>query len=116
MIAPELVVERNVNDEVAVPPNVDVQEHQVAPPNFPVALRHRGDVAPLGFDAGLEAESLECIQEGLVGGFGAARVLLAGVDVVSEFIDDMTSTRTHASLTCERHQLRQWHPQELAEV
>jgi len=24
---------------VAVPPNVDVQEHQVAPPNFPVALR-----------------------------------------------------------------------------
>ena len=62
VIAPELVVERNVNDEVAVPPNVDVQEHQVSPPNFPVALRHRGDVAPLGFDAGLEAESLECVQ------------------------------------------------------
>jgi hypothetical protein len=85
VIAPELVVERNVNDEVAVPPNVDVQEHQVSPPNFPVALRHRGDVAPLGFDAGLEAESLECVQEGLVGGFGASRVLLAGVDVVPEW-------------------------------
>ena len=116
VVAPELVVERNVNDEVAVPPNVDVHEHQVSPPNFPVALRHRGDVAPLGLDAGLEAECLECVQEGLVGGFGAARVLLAGVDVVTECIDDMTSTCTHSSLTSERHQLRQWHPQEPTEV
>ena len=66
VIAPELVVERNVNDEVAVPPNVDVNEHQISPPNFPVALRHRGDVAPLGPYAGLEAECLECVQEGLV--------------------------------------------------
>ena len=36
MIAPELVVERDVNDEVAVPPKVDVLEHQISPPNFPV--------------------------------------------------------------------------------
>ena len=47
VIDPKLVVDRNVNDEVAVPPNVDVHEHQISPPNFPVALRHRGDVAPL---------------------------------------------------------------------
>ena len=77
-IAPELVVERNVNDEVEVPPKVDVHEQTISPPNFPDALRHRGDVAPLGLDAGLEAKRLECVQKGLVGGFGAARELLAG--------------------------------------
>jgi len=55
------------------------------------------------------------VKEGLVGSFGAARVLLAGVDVVSEFVDDVTSAGTHTPLTSERHQLIQWHPQELTE-
>ena len=60
-----------------MPPKVDVDEHQISPPNFPVALRQRGDVAPLGLDASLEAKCLKSVQEGLVGGFGDARVLLA---------------------------------------
>ena len=115
MIAPELVVERDVNDEVAVPPKVDVLEHQISPPNFPVGLRHRRDVAPLGLDPCLEAERLECVEEGLVGSFGAARVLLARVDVVTEFVDDMTSAVTHTTLPSERHHLSQWHPQGLTE-
>jgi hypothetical protein len=71
------VVERDVNDEVVVPPKVDVLEYQISAPNFPVGLCHRQDVAPLGFDPSLETECLECVEEGLVGGFGAARVLLA---------------------------------------
>ena len=97
MIAPELV-ERDVNDEAAVPPKVDVLEHQISPPNLTVGLRHRRDVAPLGLDPCLEAECLECVEEGLVGCVGAARVLLARVDVVTEFVDDMTSAGTHATL------------------
>jgi hypothetical protein len=50
-----------------------------------------------------------------VGGFGSSRVLLARVDVVTEFVDDVTSAGTHTPLTSERHQLCQWHPQELTE-
>jgi len=50
VIAPELVVERDVNDEVAVPPKVDGLEHQISPSNFPVGLCHRRDVAPLCLD------------------------------------------------------------------
>ncbi len=85
------------------------------PPNFAVGLRHSEDVAPLCLDPCFEAKCRGCVQEGLAGGFGAARVLLAGVDVVTVFVDDATSARTHLSLTSERHQLRQQHPQELTE-
>jgi len=76
-------------------------------------MRHRRDVAPLGLDPCLEAECLECVEEGLVGSFGAARVLLARVDVITEFVNDVMSAGTHTPLPPERHQLCQWHPREL---
>ena len=90
-----------------MPPKVDILEHQISPPIFSVGLSHRRDVAPLRrwLDPCLEAECPAYVEEGLVGSFGAARVLLAPVDVVTEFVDDVTSAGTHTTLPSERHQL-----------
>ena len=72
VIATEFVVDGNVENQVAVSAKVDVFEHQVPPPPLVVALLHGGDVAPLGGDPGFDR-----VQDGLVGGFSAAGVLLA---------------------------------------
>jgi hypothetical protein len=44
VIAPELVVERDVNDEVSVPPKVDVLEHQMSLPSRRCQIRRVSDL------------------------------------------------------------------------
>jgi len=43
-----------------------------------------GDVAPLRGDPSLPADFLDGVEDGLVGSFAAACVLLAGMDVIAE--------------------------------
>jgi len=47
MISTEFVVHCNVENQVAVAAEVDVLDHQVAPPHLAVGLLDGGDVAPL---------------------------------------------------------------------
>jgi len=57
VIAAEVVVE-SITNEVAVVAESHVLEHQVPPPNLPVAFRDRGDDEPLRADPCLVADGL----------------------------------------------------------
>ena len=75
-----------------------VLEHQVSPPHLVVALLDGGDVAPLHGDPSLPADGLNGVEDGLVGCFAAACVLLAGVDVVAKLVDDVVAAGAYAML------------------
>ena len=92
VIATEFVVDGNVENQVAVTAKVDVFEDQVPPPPLVAALLHGGDVAPFGGDPGLPADGLNRVEDGLVGGFSAAGVLLASMDVVAIRVDKVAAT------------------------
>ena len=62
-----------------------------------MALLHGGDVAPLGGDPGLPADGLNRVEDGLVGGFSAAGVLLASMDVVA---DEVAATGANTFDAC----------------
>ena len=74
VVAAELVVERDIEDEVGLATEADALEHQVALSVLPhIPFLEGWDVAPLRRDPGLAAEGVE---DGLVCCLGAARVLL----------------------------------------
>ena len=115
MISAEFVVDCDVDDQVAAATEVDVLEHQVAPPHLAVALLDGGDVAPLRGDPSLPADFLNGVEDGLVGSFAAAGVLLAGMDVIAECVNDMAAAGADALLAPQLLERRNGLAEELAE-
>jgi hypothetical protein len=50
-----------------------------------------------------------CHEVEFMGGFGAARVLLAGVDVVAHLVNDIALASTYLTLSCKRCKRRDRH-------
>lgn len=73
--------------------NVGVLDQQIAATRLAVGLLHRGYVVALRGQAHVITYLLKRIQDRLVGIFRAARVLLAGVDVVTVRVDDVPIAR-----------------------
>ena len=115
MISAEFVVDCDVDDQVAAAAEVDVLEHQVAPPHLAVALRDGGDVAPLRGDPSLPADFLYGVEDGLVGSFAAACVLLAGMDVIAECVNDVAAAGADTLLAPQLLKRRDGLAEELAE-
>ena len=115
MISTEFMVDCDVENQVAMAAEVDVLEHQVAPPHLTVALLDGGDVAPLRGDPSLPADFLNGVEDGLVGCFAAACVLLAGMDVVAERVDDVAAAGADALLAPKLLERRDGFAEELAE-
>jgi len=61
------------------------------------------------------ADGLESIEDGLVGCFGADRVLLEGVDVVAVHVDDVAAASADALLSSEWFERRKRQAEELAD-
>jgi hypothetical protein len=58
----------------------------------------RENVVPLRGDPSLPADVLDGVEDGLVGCFAAACVLLAGMDVIAERVDDVAAAGADALL------------------
>ena len=92
MTAAELVRTDNVNNEIPKATEVGVLDDEVATTWLAVALAtllHRWNVAATGAQARVVANLLQRSQDGLVCVLPAARMLLAGVDVIPVHVNDV---------------------------
>ena len=89
MTAAELVRTDDVNNEIPEATEVGVLDDEVAATGLAVALIHRWNVAATGAEARVVADLLQRSQDGLVCVLPAARMLLAGVDVIPVHVNDV---------------------------
>ena len=87
--AAELVRTDNVNNEIPEATEVGVLDDEVAATGLAVALIHRWNVAATGAEDRVVADLLQRSQDGLVCVLPAARMLLAGVDVIPVHVNDV---------------------------
>jgi hypothetical protein len=93
VVAAELVGAGNVNDQMPTVTKVGVLDEQITATSLAVGFAQRQYVVALLGQARVMAYLLQRIQDRLVGILRSARVLLAGVELITVRVDDVPISR-----------------------
>jgi len=93
MVAADLMRDDSVNNQMPMVTEVGVLDDKITATCLAVGLLHRRNIVAHGGQARVMADLLQRSQDRLVGVLHAASVLLAGVDVIAELVDDAPIAR-----------------------